>query len=154
MKLSRRAWNNVIILTVAAMILTFRFFELRPGEQPAEISAGRLLPEGAVILQLNLPDRTIERHGTEWHVESTSNAAVNASPITTIDAWMHAELSPWEQAVGGAAQTSQVSVYLASLSEPLQLTLFELPERRVISNWQGQLLELDPGTYELLFAPQ
>jgi hypothetical protein len=151
MRLSRQAWNNVIILSVAGMILVLQLLDYsestaKATDEVVSERVGTLLPSGAVILTLELPGRLIERVGTQWRSEPPSTR-----PVQVIDAWMHTELTPWSGPVGGAAHSEPVTVNLAGLSAPIQLTLFEFGERRLISNWQGELLLLDDESYAALF---
>ncbi|WP_432455391.1 MULTISPECIES: hypothetical protein [unclassified Agarivorans] len=147
MKMSRRGWNNIIIFAVAAMILVFKYVEINDKSVSVEASAAQqLLPVGATILRIELPDLLIERLGTEWR-----SKPVIDHPIAVVDAWLHVQLEPWPNAVGGAARSHIIQVYLANLASPLQLTLFELGDQRMITNWQGQLFQLDQASYSALF---
>ncbi|MGY5451318.1 hypothetical protein ACVFI8_10305 [Agarivorans sp. MS3-6] len=147
MKMSRRGWNNIIIFAVASMILIFKYVELNDQQMGSEqVADGLLLPQGATILRLELPTLVIERMGTQWRSEPPVDRS-----IAVIDAWLHASLVPWPNAVGGAASSQVIQVYLANSAAPLELTLFELAEQRFITNWQGQLLSVDPDSYQALF---
>ncbi len=147
MRMSRKGWNNVIIFAVASMILIFRFVSLNePGTSSSSQQELRLLPAGATILRLELPGGVIERLGTEWRSEP-----VVENPVAVIDAWLHASLDEWHDAIGGAAVSQPVRVYLANSASPIELSLFTLGERHWLTTWQGQLLAVDPGTYPLLF---
>lgn len=147
MKMSRRGWNNIIIFAVASMILIFKYVELHKQEASPELSlAGQLLPQGATVLRLELPELVIERVGTEWRSEPPIER-----PVAVIDAWLHIELTPWQNAIGGAATSDTVVVYLANSAVPIELNLFSLGEQHWINNWQGQLLQVDADSYQALF---
>lgn len=147
MKMSRRGWNNIIIFAVASMILIFKYVELHKQEAVPEYKqSGLLLPQGATILRLELPELVIERVGTEWRSEPPIER-----PVAVIDAWLHIDLNPWQNAIGGAATSDTVVVYLANSAAPIELSLFSLGERHWINNWQGQLLQVDADSYQALF---
>ncbi len=147
MKMSRRGWNNIIIFAVASMILIFKYVELHNQEASSEqAEIGQLLPQGATVLRLELPELVIERVGTEWR-----SKPLIERPLAVIDAWLHINLNPWQNAIGGAASSDTVVVYLANSAAPIELTLFSLGEQHWINNWQGQLLQVDADSYQALF---
>ncbi|GDY27267.1 hypothetical protein AHAT_31570 [Agarivorans sp. Toyoura001] len=147
MKMSRRGWNNIIIFAVASMILIFKYVELNNQQSESEQQlAGQLLPQGATILRIELPELVIERVGTQWRSEPPTERS-----IAVIDAWLHITLEPWQNALGGAASSQGVHIYLANSAAPIELTLFELGQQRWLTNWQGQLLSLDEDSYHALF---
>lgn len=158
MRLGRRGWNNVLIFVVLAMILLFKFTGERlntPHEegnsathpQGQSSTSAMLLPAGAVVLELDLPDRVIRRVGTSWQSEPEAGR-----PVVTIDAWLHIQLPIWKKALGGTAEGKVIRVFVARSSEPLELTLFNIRGQHFISNWQGQLLKLDQTSYNALFS--
>ncbi|WP_221075327.1 hypothetical protein [Agarivorans aestuarii] len=147
MKMSRRGWNNIIIFAVASMILIFKYVEMNEQTAPSEqIVVGQLLPQGATILRIELPSVVIERVGTQWRSEPPLERSV-----ALIDAWLHIHLEPWHNAIGGAASSQTILVYLANSATPLELTLFSLNQQYWITNWQGQLLQVDSDSYHALF---
>ncbi|GAB1622399.1 hypothetical protein AAOGI_24490 [Agarivorans albus] len=147
MKMSRRGWNNIIIFAVASMILIFKYVEMNEQAAPSEqMAVGQLLPQGATILRIELPEVVIERVGTQWRSEPPLERSV-----AVIDAWLHIQLEPWQDALGGAATSRSIMVYLANSAVPLELTLFSLGEQHWLTNWQGQLLSVDSDSYHALF---
>ncbi|CAG8999705.1 MAG: hypothetical protein CENE_01684 [Candidatus Celerinatantimonas neptuna] len=159
MRLGRRGWNNVIIFVVLAMILLFRFTSEKLNEHRSEPASsvqasssslanqGRLLPSDAVVLELDLPGRVIQRVGTGWRSQPEASRSV-----VTVDAWLHIQLPRWKKAIGGTVEGQVIRVYLANRADPLQLTLFHFKDQYYITNWQGQLLKLDQTSYNALFS--
>ncbi|WP_448212506.1 hypothetical protein [Colwellia sp. MEBiC06753] len=71
MRLSRAAWNNVIIFSVMGFILLINLTQPNKDEESATASYGlqSVLGEHAVILTMNIDQQlTIERVGQGWHV--------------------------------------------------------------------------------------
>ncbi|RKF22141.1 hypothetical protein DBZ36_00405 [Alginatibacterium sediminis] len=149
-RLSRRAWNNVIIFAVGGMILIFQLMEYRQSESEElpQSNYYSLLPSEATILQLNLPQLRIERAGVDWKSEPQLEPN---KLVQIIDAWMHIQLPVWNGSINGSSQATKVQIYIAGSREPIQLSLFQSEDRYVIRNWQGQILELDLDSYHTLF---
>ncbi|CAG9295250.1 hypothetical protein [Celerinatantimonas diazotrophica] len=158
MRLGRRGWNNVLIFVVLAMILIFRLTgeKLEHNSQkqaqdtqqgPQAVSGLSLLPPGATVLEIDLPDRTIQRVGTGWQ---SSPAA--SRPVVTVDAWLHVRLHEWKKPIGAGVAGQSIQIFVAHRSEPIQLTLFRKGKQYFLTNWQGKLLKLDQVTYQALFS--
>ncbi|MFM2477142.1 hypothetical protein [Celerinatantimonas sp. MCCC 1A17872] len=158
MRLGRRGWNNVLIFVVLAMILIFRLTgeklehnsdkKAQNTEQSQSSAAGlSLLPPGATVLEIDLPDRVIQRLGTGWQ-----STPAGARPVVTVDAWLHVRLQEWKKPIGAGVAGKSIQVFVANSSEPIQLTLFQKGQQYFLTNWQGKLLKLDKETYQALFS--
>lgn len=146
MKLSKKAWNNVLIFAVLGMIFIFNYSHKRlTHENLSTPKQATLLPSEAMILTMQGPDYTIERIGRSWR----SRPDIGLPP-EQLDKMMHAWLSEPLKALelpDGQLPVSQYSqvyqFWLAGVTEPVSLTLYQLDSGLVISNWQSQLLQLD-----------
>lgn len=158
MRLGRRGWNNVLIFAVLAMILIFRLTgeklehngqkHAQDTQQSQTTTAGlTLLPPGTTVLEIDLPNRVIQRVGTGW--QSTPAAA---RTVVTVDAWLHARLNEWNKPIGAGVAGQSIQIFVAQRSDPIQLTLFRKGKQYFLTNWQGKLLKLDPVTYQALFS--
>ncbi|MFM2486985.1 hypothetical protein [Celerinatantimonas yamalensis] len=163
MRLGRQGWNNVVIFVVLAMMLLFRLTSdhLNRNDDTsivnkdstksssAALPSGhrRILPPNAVVLEIDLPQRVIQRVGTGWRSQPDAGR-----PVITVDAWLHITLPEWTKAIGAGVSGQSIQVYLVNRSSPLQLTLFKKGDSYFITNWQGQLLKLDQVSYNALFS--
>jgi hypothetical protein len=66
-RLTKRAWNNVLIFACLAMIIIFNTMTDKLVDN-AEGESALILPPGSMILTLEYPDGTIERLGRNWLV--------------------------------------------------------------------------------------
>ena len=145
-KLSRRGWNNVIIVAVVLFIAVIQIPELikaRHGPAPSPASPGMqaLLPEQAVISRLVLPRHELELQGGEWI--ATPGMAADPQAIvkhwqsisgTAVDEPMMVKLKPQ---LGGPRT---VEVWLESAQEPVRVTVYQLPQFWLLRSWQGTWL--------------
>ncbi|MCE2593998.1 hypothetical protein K6Y31_04110 [Motilimonas cestriensis] len=146
MKLSKKAWNNVLIFAVLGMIFIFNFSHKRMlNEEISSPKQTTLLPSHSMILTMQGPDYTIERIGRSWR----SRPDIGLAPEQLnkmMNAWLSEPLATLELPTGQlpVSQFSQVyQFWLAGVDEPVSLTLYQLESGLVISNWQSQLLQLD-----------
>ena len=140
MKLSRAAWNNVIIISVMTMILLVNLTNDRlfVNEENGATSSGNLyvLGEHAVILSLAIENVVlIERVAQSWR---STPALLNEQAIEQM-------MMAWQQSEGllQAANieiTGQIGVtvtaYLAGKPEAITLTLYPLDDQLLLHHQQ------------------
>ncbi|KHT65292.1 hypothetical protein RJ45_01960 [Photobacterium gaetbulicola] len=159
MRLSRRGWNNVIIIAVVCFIAVVQLPDLvkqRLGHEhspqtPAEMTM--LLPSDSTIEQLHLPHTSVHQQALGWL----------ASPRVALPADLL--IGHW-QALGGTAVSdemvgklkptlpppSSVEIWLAGREEPIRVTVYQQPQFWLLQNWQGEWLAVSvEETY--LFPP-
>ena len=160
MKLSRTAWNNVIIISVMVMILMINVMnhKLFPNDNSNAINASGeqlVLSAHAVILTLEIPDNfLIERIGQSWGIQS--ELAID-EPSEQILAQM---MKAWQQSAGLlqadgieiSGQTGiEVSINLAGESQEQSLTLYPLVDQLLIKNSQtNHWIALPPQLFRQL----
>ena len=95
-RLSRRAWNNVIIFTMLIMIILFNStHNILTGSVDDESQVVPLLSPDAVLMSLEFGNQKIERIGRGWRLTPPSN--LSESELADIIAhWHQAELVPDE----------------------------------------------------------
>ena len=78
-KLSRQAWNNVLIVTMIVMIFLFNSTNnILTGGQDDDPKVLPILPEGSLILTVEMGDRKIERIGRSWRANPSLDMADEA----------------------------------------------------------------------------
>jgi hypothetical protein len=109
-RLSQKAWNNVIIFAMLAMIfmLNISSFQSDDSDLPVPV-----IEEGGVLLSLQIDQNIIERAGRTWRFSSSSPQAMNiaqegqaAKLAVLVDNWQ------------GALVKSQSEVTVDSLRSP------------------------------------
>ena len=99
-RLSQRAWNNVIIFSMLLLILLFSSTSnfLTSNETDLEQTL-LLVPENSLIMTLDFASQKIERIGRGWRVVGgETEESIDQTTLTTlIDNWRLAEISPSDQ---------------------------------------------------------
>jgi len=148
MKLSRRGWNNVIIVAVVIFIAMIQLPDLikarlAPSSSSSPSVLQSLLPESAIISRLVLPDHVLTPQDGEW----TSEPEVSTSPQKIVEHWqtisgtfvddeMMAKLKPQLN------DPRTVEVWLQSAEEPVRVTVYQQPQFWLLSSWQGVWLAI------------
>lgn len=146
MKLTRKGWNNVLIFAVLAMIFIFNFSHKQTlNNERIDNAKLTLLPKQAMVLTFQGPDYVIERIGHSWRSRPDIGLAPEQLELM-MNAWSHHELSKLllpEGQLPVSQYSQQYQIWLAGVTEPVTLTLYQLDSGLVINNWQGQLLRLE-----------
>lgn len=153
MKLSRRGWNNVIIVVVVGFIAIVQLPELIK-ERLSGVSSSsttsssspdlqRLLPEQAVISRLVLPQYQIILQDGQWGATPPMQSNVLAVVQrwqriagTAVDKDTMAQLKPQ------LTTPRTVEIWLAMAEEPIRVTVYQLPQFWLLQGWQGRWLAI------------
>lgn len=126
MKLSRKAWNNVIIYASLFMILVLNLGNDKLFKEESEENTHiSLVPEHDAIISLNLNGQLlIERKAASW--VTTPVISLNKQQLAAMmDAWQQSIALPLAQAPEFGAQAGiKVEMQLAKQSRPISLTLY------------------------------
>ncbi|MFT5276544.1 MAG: hypothetical protein ACI97K_002606 [Glaciecola sp.] len=68
-RLSQKAWNNVIIFTMLAMVLILNISSFQSSDDDFPVP---IIEEGAILLSLQIDQTLIERAGPTWRLSSSS----------------------------------------------------------------------------------
>lgn len=94
LRLSKRAWNNVLIFSMIALILILNLDQF----SQEEASTRLIVPEGEYILSVSINGLKIEKAGPQWRVSSSgiqANENISQTQLSNIiDAWQRAYISP------------------------------------------------------------
>ncbi len=160
MKLSRTAWNNVMIISVMLMILMINVMNHRlfPDNNSPTVNASGdhlVLSAHAAILTLAVKDKfLIERVGQSWQIQSSQlGVELNKQVIEQM-------MMAWHQSAGLLQADSievaglagiEVLVNLASEVKTKKLTLYPLSDQLLINDKeQNRWLALPPQLYRQL----
>ena len=161
MKLSKTAWNNVIIFSVMIIILLINATNHRlfPDEESSDNA--RVLPEHSVILALSatFPDQSkikFERIGRDWKM--TSQGRIIDLSNQQIEQVMFA----WQQ-TSGLVQAAdividekegiQVELSLAGVKQEQKFTLYPLIDQLLVFNHQKETWLALPSSLSRQLTP-
>ncbi len=133
MKLSRRGWNNLLMLFVIAFIAVLQLpniisKHLTPPE-PDSVSTAYLLPLNSTIHQINFPQLSVIQTEGIW--QSKSDTGLEAENITQV-------VEHWSELQGSIVTDemkqqlslplpSTVEIWTAEHEEPQRITVYQLP---------------------------
>lgn len=122
MKLSSRAFNNIVIFAMLGMIMLFNLDAWLP--KPSIHNKTRLINEQDMLLRIDMNDGRIERIGTDWRLVADKNVPVPLAgdAYNWVQQWQDAELTP-VNAIPAIIESTEVKVWLAAQNKPAELTL-------------------------------
>ncbi|PSU32970.1 hypothetical protein [Photobacterium lutimaris] len=147
MRLSRRGWNNVMIIAVICFIAVVQLPEIvkqRFGHQDSspELSAeATLLPFESTIEQLHLPHTSLNREDTGW----LARPRVGLPAEQLISHWQLLSGTAVSHEVVGKLKPTlplpiSVEIWLVDQEEPVRVTVYQQPQFWLLQNWQGEWL--------------
>lgn len=121
-RLSKRAWNNVIIFAMLIMIIMFNMTNnILTGDIGVQKTYS-LLPEGAVLMTLEFGPEKIERIGRGWR--TSSKQIIDEAELARITAqWQNAEMAPTDK-----FPTTNTLVVVAWLAGETQGRVYQLAD--------------------------
>jgi hypothetical protein len=149
-KMSRKAWNNVIIISMLVLIILFNSSaNFLNGGADSPLSP-TLLPDNAIISTMQFSDYKIERVGQGWRALGISSDEV--ALITLIQAWQNAKIdqNATDLNITQATASEIVYIWLVSQKEPLKFELFQLGKHTLVLSNQ-RLLQLSDTEFSSLF---
>jgi hypothetical protein len=161
MKLSKTAWNNVIIFSVMIIILLINTTNNRLFPEDEGSDNARILPEHSVILTLTMTfsdESTImfERIGRAWKM--TSQGRISDLSNQQIEQVMFA----WQQSSGlvqagdiviDGKEGTQVALSLAGIEQEQKFTLYPLVDQLLVFNHQKKIWIALPSALSRQLTP-
>jgi hypothetical protein len=153
MSLTRRGWNNIIIIGVLCFIAIIKLPDFIRGQfghedpsvqhvlnEPTQVSKTvAVLPNSKGISRLVLPHLTLERRNGQWH----SDITISMKPKVLITHWQTLQGTLVDEEL--VAQLSlqlpashDVDVWRDKNSQPTQLSVYQLPKFWLFHNAQNQ----------------
>ncbi|MCS0542343.1 hypothetical protein NXY55_20400 [Aeromonas veronii] len=147
-KLSRKGWNNVIIVVVLIVITLLHRMETAQQENSAK-RARPLLPDASVVLTWQGPIWQIERIGQGWR--SGPDLGLDSAQLDARLARWQGWLLPPGEAVRGAPVT--IKVWIAGQSDPVEIGLYQNSGQYGAQLPSGFWLALTAEQYRDLLRP-
>jgi hypothetical protein len=140
-KLSQRAWNNVIIVSMLVLILLFNFSSsfLNDGSKQ-DLSSLTLVPTNMVITTMAFEQDKVERIGQGWR--TTSGMYSNEGIASLVKHWVNAEISLFDQSPNWQSPSSTVKLWFAGQALPIEYQFMQLEDKT--------LVKIDKQTYQLI----
>ncbi|MGA9851545.1 MAG: DUF4340 domain-containing protein [Gammaproteobacteria bacterium] len=137
--------NYRYVKTGDSVQLTGGLLYFRISHSPLWWASKRLLPEGARITGLQLPDATLTLKGAKWQL-APANADISADAIQTlVDNWQNAQAISTGK-IGMGQSQGEIAIELAGDSQPLRFAILKDPDFLVLSRPDlGLQYELDSG---------
>ena len=124
-KLSRKAWNNLLIFSMLIMIFVFNGLHHKLGGNSEPEGPLPLLPEQSYILALEYPGVRIERIGSGWRLQGLPEAGAERVDVvelaTRVQAWQNMQAEP-----GTPSKSEPLLVATLSLAGEAQPWVFVL----------------------------
>ncbi|MGS2719515.1 hypothetical protein [Paraglaciecola aestuariivivens] len=122
LKLSQRAWNNVIIISMLILIVMFNFSSnILNGENDVAATERGLIPQGMIITTMQFPHYQVERIGQGWRSNLANSSLDKLIELT--EQWQQAQIQPLapehELSTPDAEQSIKVQVWLAGQAAPV-----------------------------------
>jgi hypothetical protein len=141
-RLTRRQWNNVIIvacivfigaLNLPTLIKTFLI------EAPADSGYPYVLNPSVQPISIELPHLSIEHDGSEWRSDSLSHLQATEL-VQRWRALVGTELTheQYQQLSSTLGAPSSVEVWYVDIEEPQRITLYELEQFWLFNSWEGR----------------
>ena len=140
-KLSQRAWNNVIIVSMLILIVLFNFSSNFLNEESDETSSIlTLVPANMTITTMQFEQEKVERIGQGWR--AASGMYSNERLVSLVESWNKAEVSLFDQDLSGQLSGPLVKVWFAGQALPIDYQFIQLADKT--------LVKVDQKTYQLI----
>ena len=140
-KLSQRAWNNVIIVSMLILIVLFNFSSNFLNEESDETSSIlTLVPANMTITTMQFEHEKVERIGQGWR--AASGMYSNERLVSLVESWNKAEVSLFNQDLSGQLSGPLVKVWFAGQALPIDYQFMQLADKT--------LVKVDQKTYQLI----
>jgi hypothetical protein len=151
LRLSRKAWNNVIIISMLILIVVFNSTtNFLSGGGSDFTNSQSLLPEDAMITTMEFSDYKVERVGQGWRAIGINSEQATLEALT--QAWHSAQIEQdaTDLNITQATASEVVYIWLVSHSTPLKFEVFQLGKRTLVLS-QQHLYQLSDTKFSSLF---
>ncbi|MEO9947545.1 MAG: hypothetical protein ABJH28_18370 [Paraglaciecola sp.] len=139
-KLSQRAWNNVIIVSMLALIMLFNLSSNFLNDDSDAPAFSTLIPQGLLISTIEFSNAKVERVGQGWRIESKLSVSKDLQGL--LDVWQSVEVSPFEENLQWGDSQPKVTVWFIGQAEPIEYYFLILADKT--------LVKLGQQTYQLV----
>tara|TARA_R110002124_G_scaffold235983_2_gene401228 strand:+ start:211 stop:690 length:480 start_codon:yes stop_codon:yes gene_type:complete len=154
-RLSQKAWNNVIIFAMLAMILILNISSFKSDDSDFPVP---IIEEGGLLLSLQIDQYVIERAGQTWRLSSSSPLANDQSLeersdalAILVDNWQRALVKSQYEVTAEALQSPDIVVVLWLAGERNGLVLpIKTINQQTYLMFNNEVMLLDFPTVEQL----
>ena len=151
-KLSKRAWNNVIIVSMLILIMLFNFSsDFLNGGSDKALSLLTLVPANMVITTMQFEQEKVERIGQGWRANSGQYTKKYSNEVLTslVEHWMNAEINSVDQSPNGQLPFSTVQLWFAGQALPIDYHFMQLEDKTLVKINKQIYLLISPS-YQML----
>ena len=147
-RLSQRAWNNVIIVSMIMLIMLFNFssnFLNGGGDDTSSLNT--LVPSNMAITTMEFERAKVERIGQGWRISEKyprkSGEKYNNDELATlVEHWNNAQINLYDQHPSWPSTTSTVKLWFAGEALPIEYQFVQLTDKT--------LVKINKKTYQLI----
>ena len=155
-RLSQRAWNNVIIISMLVLIMLFNFSSrFLNGESSTSSSLISLVPINMTITTMEFALEKVERVGQGWRAKSGAHSSKEIARL--VEYWSRAQVSSFEQGPNWQAPSSSssltVKLWFAGQALPAEYKLTNLADRTLVKI-DKKTYQLTSPSYQMLILPE
>lgn len=149
-KLSRKAWNNVIIISMLLLIVLFNGSANFLNGGADSPRSHYLIPENTTIATMEFSDYKIERVGQGWRAIGIRSELADLEALT--QAWYSAQIDQdaTDLTITQATASAVVYLWLVGQNDALKFEVFKLGEQTLVLN-QQRLYQLKNIEFSALF---
>ncbi|MFT2089367.1 hypothetical protein [Paraglaciecola sp. 2405UD69-4] len=145
-KLSQRAWNNVLIVSMLSLIMLFNLSNnFLNDDTSAEVT--NLVSEGLLISTIEFANAKVERVGQGWRVETEQ--AITTDLGRLVELWQTTRVSLFEQSVQWEDSYPSVTVWFIGQAEPTEYQFLPLADKTLVKI-ASQTYQLVNVNYQML----
>ena len=151
-KLSQRAWNNVIIVSMLILIMLFNFSsDFLNGGSDKALPLLTLVPANMVITTMQFEQEKVERIGQGWRATSGqyTKKYSNEELTSLVEHWMNAEINSVDQSPNGQLPFSTVQLWFAGQALPIDYHFMQLEDKTLVKINKQIYLLISPS-YQML----
>ena len=148
-RLSQRAWNNVIIVSMLILIMLFNFSsDFLNGGSDDTSSMITLVPTNMTITTMEFEETKVERIGQGWRTTSEKyprkpgEKHSNEELAALVEHWNNAQIRLFDHDPSWQSITSIVKLWFAGQALPIEYQFVQLPDKT--------LVKIDKTTYQLI----
>ncbi|WP_026376528.1 hypothetical protein [Aestuariibacter salexigens] len=151
MRLSQRAWNNVIIFAMLVMIVLFNLSDIFKSDSSAEYQPRPLLPDDALVMTIELDGSSVERIGQGWRQTPVSEHESDLAAL--VQAWQSAVVEQVDSQPELNQRSPQVVIiWLAGESQGRVFEFYPQQSDVLLRYQQSWYRLLSPGLERLINA--
>ncbi len=141
MKLSRRGWNNLLILALIVFMAVLNLPNVIKShlKEKQQVSYPHLLNPEADVEQLHFAQWSLERKGSDWVINRQSQIPADELASRWISlVGTKVDEATFTQLTGTLSSANTLEVWYQDLEEPQRVTYYQTPNFWLLKNWQDE----------------